>query len=141
MADFQKQTVVIVDADADFLKWASKHLAADSVEVVTTSTADEALKLFVDRKADLLIVEIQSQSEEAINLLKKVRMNQPNAMVILNGPISSTNTVIEAMRLGAFSYLLKPFARSELLLTVDQALHTRVLEKDNARLRLMLKEK
>ena len=124
MADFQKQTVVIVDSDADFLKWASKHLAADSVEILTVSKADEALKLFTDRKADLLIAEIQPQSEDGINLLREIRMNQPNAMVILNGPISSTNTVIEAMRLGAFDVLRKESINFELRPVAERALRT-----------------
>lgn len=124
MADFQKQTVVIVDADADFLKWASKHLAADSVEILTVSKADEALKLFVDKQADLLIAEFQSQPIDGIALLKEVRMNQPNAMVILNGPISSTNTVIEAMRLGAFDVLRKESISFELRSVAERALQT-----------------
>ncbi len=124
MADFQKQTVVIVDADADFLQWASKHLAADSVEILAVSKTDEALKLFTEKKADLLIAEIQSQSDDAINLLREVRMNQPNAMVILNGPVSSTNTVIEAMRLGAFDVLRKESINFELRPVAERALQT-----------------
>ena len=55
MEDSQKQTVVIADNDPDFLDWAARHLEAETVEVFTTQSSEEALKLFTDHKADLLI--------------------------------------------------------------------------------------
>jgi len=124
MGEFQKQTVVIADGDADFLKWASKHLAADSVDILTVSKADEALQLFEEKEADLLIADFQLQPFDGMELLKKIRMNLPNAMVILNGPISSTNTVIEAMRLGAFDVLRKESVNFELRPVAERALQT-----------------
>ena len=94
MEDTQKQTVVIADNDPDFLEWASKHLEADTVEVLTTRSSDEALKLFTDRRADLLIAEFHLRPFDGVELLKRIRMSNPNAMVILNGLVHSTNAVI-----------------------------------------------
>jgi DNA-binding NtrC family response regulator len=122
MEDLQKQTVVIADNDPDFLEWASRHLEAESVEVVTTRTADEALKLFTDRRADLLIAEFQMRPFDGVELLKRIRMAQPNAMVILNGRVHSTNAVIEAMRLGAFDVLRREAVNFELRGIAERAL-------------------
>jgi len=122
MEDFQKQTVVVADNDPDFLEWAARHLEAETVEVVTTRTADEALRLFAERRADLLIAEFQMRPFDGVELLRRVRMGDPNAMVILNGRVHSTNAVIEAMRLGAFDVLRREAVNFELRPVAERAL-------------------
>ncbi len=122
MADIQKQTIVVADNDSDFLEWASKHLEADSVTILTTSSSDEALRIFEERGGDLLIAEFNLQPLDGVALLKKVRLSQPNAMVILNGLVNSTNAVIESMRLGAFDVLRRESISFELRHVVEQAL-------------------
>jgi len=122
MSDIQKQTVVIADNDPDFLDWSSKHLEAETVEIVTTTSSDEALKLFKEKEADLLVAEFNLRPIEGLDLLKKVRLSQPNAMVILNGHINSTNAVIESMRLGAFDVLRRESINFELRQVAEQAL-------------------
>ena len=82
MEDIQKQTVVVADNDPDFLEWLSKHLEADTVEILTTNSSEEALKLFKDNDADLLIAEFHLRPFEGVDLLKKTRMAKPNAMVM-----------------------------------------------------------
>ena len=122
MEDIQKQTVVIADNDPDFLEWASKHLEADTVEVLTTRSSDEALKLFTERRADLLIAEFHLRPIDGVELLKRIRMSNPNAMVILNGLVHSTNAVIESMRLGAFDVLRRESVNFELRQVAERAL-------------------
>ncbi|MCB1089578.1 MAG: response regulator, partial [Verrucomicrobiae bacterium] len=122
MPNSETQTVIIADPDADFLAWGTKHLGAKSIEILTTSRADEALKLFTDRRADLLIAELHLAPFDGVELLKRVRQNFPNAMVLLNGSITSTNTLIEAMRLGAFDVVRKESLAFELRPAVEKAL-------------------
>jgi len=122
MEDTQKQTVVIADNDPDFLDWASRHLEAETVEVLTTRSSDEALKLFSERRADLLIAEFHLRPIDGVELLKRIRMSNPNAMVILNGLVHSTNAVIESMRLGAFDVLRRESVNFELRQVAERAL-------------------
>ncbi len=122
MEDIQKQSVVIADNDPDFLLWASKHLEAETVEVFTTKSSADALKLFNDQRADLLIAEFNLRPMDGVELLKNVRMSNPNAMVILTGTVHSTNTVIEAMRLGAFDVLRRESVNFELRQVAERAL-------------------
>ena len=61
-------------------------------------------------------------------------------MIVLTAH-GTVEQAVAAMHLGAFTYLLKPFGREELRLTVEQALHTRALETDNARLRRILQQR
>ena len=116
------QRLIIVDTDPDFLKWAERHLAAPSLEIVTTTSADEALRLFEENPADLLLAEIQLHPFDGLTLLKRVRMNYPDAMVLLNGTITSTNAVIEATRLGAYDVIRREAATFELRPTAEAAL-------------------
>jgi two-component system nitrogen regulation response regulator GlnG/two-component system response regulator AtoC len=62
---------------------------------------------------------------DGVELLKRIRMAQPNAMVILNGRVHSTNAVIEAMRLGAFDVLRREAVNFELRGIADLVLETR----------------
>ena len=124
MADIQKQTVIIADNDPDFLDWSSKHLEAESVEILTTVSSEEAFKLFEEKEADLLIAEFNLRPIEGLELLKKVRLSHPNAMVILNGQINSTNAVIESMRLGAFDVLRRESINFELRQVAEEALQS-----------------
>ena len=122
MATAPTQTVVIVDTDPDFLDWAAKHLAAPSLEIIPASRSDEALKIFLEKDADLLIGELLLEPFDGVELLRRVRQNLPNAMVLLNGAISSTNSLIEAMQLGAFDVLRKEAVNFELRHAVEKAL-------------------
>ncbi len=124
MPDIQKQTVIVVDKDPDFLAWSAKHLEADLVEIYTASSSEDGLALFTKYNADLLIAEFQLASLDGVALLKKVRLSKPNAMVILNGLANSTNSVIEAMRLGAFDVLRRESINFELRQVAERALQS-----------------
>jgi DNA-binding NtrC family response regulator len=116
------QRLIIADTDPDFLKWAERHLAAPSLEIITTTSAEEALQRFEAEPADLLLAEIQLHPFDGLTLLKRIRMNYPDAMVLLNGTITSTNAVIEATRLGAYDVIRREATAFELRPTVEAAL-------------------
>ncbi len=122
MSKPSQQTVIIADADADYLDWASRHLDAPTIEIVTTTRSDEALKLFTAKQADLLIVDLDLLPFDGLELLKRVRQNFPNAVVLLTGNLTSTNSVIEATRMGAYDVLRKEAISFDLRPTVEHAL-------------------
>ena len=112
--------IVILDQDPDFLDWILSHLEAEGVELKTASTPDEAENHFLKNEASLLIAELH----HGVELLKTIRMQVPNATVILNGAIFSTNAIIESMRLGAFDVLRRESLNFELKPTVERALQS-----------------
>ncbi len=120
----EQQTVIVADNDPDFLEWVQKHLSADSVDIFVTSSSDEAMKWFKEKKADLLIADFNLQPLDGVAVLKKTRLSFPNAMVILTGTVSSTNAVIDAMRIGAFDVLRKESIHFELRQVAEQALQS-----------------
>lgn len=116
--------ILIVDTDPDFLGWAAAHLKAPGVVVVTAEKADEALSIYQKNRADIVLAEVRLPGISGIELLKRIRMNDPNAMVILFSGVASTSNVIEAMRLGAYDVLGKEKLPYELRTIVESALRS-----------------
>lgn len=124
MPDVPDSRILIVDTDPDFLSWASGHLKAPGVTVITAERSEEALGVYQKQRADLVLAEVRMPGVSGIELLKRLRMNDPNAMVILFSGIASTSNVIEAMRLGAYDVLGKEKLPYELRTIVESALRS-----------------
>jgi two-component system nitrogen regulation response regulator GlnG len=122
MEDLPDSRILIVDSDPDFLAWASGHLKAPGVTIVTAERVEEALTSYQKTRSDLVLAEVRMPGTSGIELLKRLRQTDPNAMVILFSGIASTNNVIEAMRLGAYDVLGKEKLPYELRTVVESAL-------------------
>ena len=92
------QTVLAIDPDADFLQWVAKHLTASDVRVIGATNADQGFAVFQQEKPDIVLSELQLQPVTGMELLRRIRQTDPNALVILNTGFPPTNAVIEAMR-------------------------------------------
>ena len=111
----------VVDPDTDLLHWASTHLRAADVEVQCFERAEDVLAAYAKNKPHILICEARLPGMSGIELLKRVRQNDPNAMVILVGSIAGS-MVIDAMRLGAYDVLRKESLPYDLRPVVESAL-------------------
>jgi DNA-binding NtrC family response regulator len=101
------QTVLVVDPDTDFLKWAARQLAAAELRVLTAERADEALNVFARELPDLVIADTHLEPYTGQDLLTRIREREANAFVLLVSQYGTTQAVIEAMKLGAFDFLRK----------------------------------
>lgn len=119
------QTILIIDPETDFLDWAVRHLSTDAVGVITATNAEEGLKKFIEEKPDLVISEYYIKPVNGLELLKRARQHDPNAMVLLCTGFPPTNAVIEAMKLGAFDFLRKESLPYDLRPVVESALRSR----------------
>ena len=116
------QTILIVDSDTDFLKWAHHQLQAGTARVLTATTADEAYKIYCREDPDLLISETHLTPFSGLELLVKVRQRHPHATVILTSQFGTTQSVIESMKLGAFDFVRKETLPFNLKIVADAAL-------------------
>jgi len=114
----------LVDHDTDFLAWASGHLKAPGVVIETFQRAEDAVAGYQKAKADIVLSELRLQGTNGIELLKRLRQINPNAIVILTSAIASTSHVIEAMRLGAYDVLPKEKLTYELRVVVESAMRS-----------------
>jgi two-component system, NtrC family, response regulator len=134
--------ILLIDDDTSLREVVTFMLREAGHEVLPAADGQQGLGLLIE-KPDLVLTDIRMPGMDGMEVLRHIVEDGPDDAppVIVLTAHGTVKQAVEAMRLGAFSYLLKPFPRDELLLTVDQALHTSDLEKDNVRLRRMLKEK
>ena len=134
--------ILVIDDDTSLREVVRFILSEAGHEVIDAADGRAGLELLV-REPDLVITDIRMPGLDGMEVLARIRetggaTSPPVIVLTAHGTVEQA---VAAMRLGAFTYLLKPFGREELKLTVDQALHTRELETDNARLRRILQQR
>jgi two-component system, NtrC family, nitrogen regulation response regulator GlnG len=112
----------IVDSDTDFTTWAATHLKADDVIIEQFSRAEDALAAYAKDRPDLVLTEARLPGVSGIELLKRLRQQDPNAMVLLFSGLAGTSAVIESMRLGAYDFVRKEQMPYDLRSLVESAL-------------------
>ena len=106
-------------------------LERQGYDVVSAASGREAMKLLMQSTFDLVLTDIVIQDGNGIALLERVHELQPQLPVVMVSAIHDISVAIDAMRRGAYDYLLKPFEREHLLSTVQRALTQRQKLKSN----------
>ena len=117
-------TLLLVDSDIDFLEWATKHLEAPDLRILRCDSSDKALKVIAGTKVDLVLADLLTKPVDGLELLTKIRAQDPAIVVILLAGFPSTAQIIEATRLGARDVLRKEALNFELRLVVENAFQT-----------------
>lgn len=115
--------ILVVD-DEKTLRWAAeKALKAEKFLVDTASTGEEALKIFEsDNDIKLVILDIKMPGISGIEVLKKVKEIRQDTFVIMISAFGDMETTIEAMKNGAYDFLLKPFDIEKMISVVKKAI-------------------
>lgn len=127
--------IIVVDDEPGMREFLEIMLQKDGYEVLTASDGPEALDRIENDLYDLAIVDIQMPMMNGIEVLKKINDCSPETTVIMITAYASHETAIEAMKLGAYDYITKPFKIDEIKLVIKKALDKKKLERENTRLR------
>jgi two-component system nitrogen regulation response regulator GlnG len=119
------QTILVVDPDTDFLGWAQRHLQSDHTRVVSTTSAEDAFTLFLELQPALTLTEVYVSPVNGVELLNRIRQQDPNAMVVLTTGFPATSFIIDSMKFGAFEFLRKERLPYELRAVAEAALRAR----------------
>lgn len=114
--------VLLVDDEANILMVLSCMLKSKKHDVVSTTEGQKAIDLVKAETFDLLISDIRMNPVDGMTVLRAARAAKPDMPVLMLTAYGSQETAQEAVGLGAFGYLLKPFNLQELLLTVQRAI-------------------
>jgi len=123
--------MLVVDDETHVRSMVGSTLERSGYEVMLASSASEALDLLEQTSYDLVLTDIVMQDVSGITLLEKVHAQFPNLPVVMVTAIHDISVAIDAMRRGAYDYLLKPFERDHLLKTVERALEHRYLLEES----------
>ena len=118
------QRILIVDDEADVAYSFQRVLAEEPVEVVGVTSGLEGLKRLKKEACDLVLLDVRIGTEHGIEIFRQIRKEHPKQLVIVMTAHGTAQTAIEAMKLGAFDYILKPFDVPELLSILRRALQT-----------------
>src|SRR3990172_1709178 len=110
-------------------------LAKDGYEVSSASEAAAAIRRIAQGDLDLVICDLRLGQESGLDVLRAVKQASPGTEVVMVTAFATTENAIQAMKLGAHDYVLKPFKVEELRLVVAKALEHRALVQENRVLR------
>ncbi len=130
--------VLLVDDEPSILSVLSTVLKAEDYDVTSASDGQQAIDMLRQDDFDLLISDIRMSPVNGMDVLKIVHDEKPSTSVIMLTAYGSVETAIEALKLGAFDYVTKPFKVDELLITVQRALAYRDALNENASLKQQL---
>lgn len=128
-------TILVVDDEPGMREFLEIMLQKDGYNVETAADGPEAIDKIEEKLFDLAIVDIQMPVLNGIEVLKKFNEKSPDTTVIMITAYASHETAIEAMKLGAYDYITKPFKIDEIKLVIKKALEKKKLERENTRLR------
>src|SRR3954469_25510262 len=129
--ELRMATVLIVDDKEMMRDSLSLALSRAGHKAVTTGDPSEALALIRQHRPACVITDLKMPKMDGIELLQKIRGQRPYVPVVLMTAFATIGTAVQAMRLGAFDYVQKPFESEEILVIVDRAIEHQKLVSEN----------
>lgn len=132
--------VAVVDDDLEMGRLVTDLLADEGYSVDRYSSAQEALVKFKKELPQVLITDLKMKEIDGMMFLKKVQSDYPQVVTVMMTAFGSIETAIEAMKLGAYHYIVKPFKNEEMVLVARRAMERAKLTQENKTLRNELKK-
>jgi DNA-binding NtrC family response regulator len=130
-----KASILIVDDERVVRDSLGKWFEEDGYTVDTASNAREALLKLSAQRWDLFLVDVKMPGMDGLELQRKIRDVDPEAIVIIMTGYASVETAVQALKDGAYDYLTKPFDPDDLAQVIRKALEPRHMQEDNIRRR------
>ena len=128
-----KQRLLLVDDDEVFLRPLHRTLELAGYEVLPVQSAEEALDTLKAEDVDLVLTDRRLPGMDGVGLVRHVKAEHADLAVVVMTAYGSIESAVEAMRLGAEDYLVKPFETPELLLVIRRAIEFQALKSANRR--------
>ena len=123
----QQPKVLVVDDEESVVVTIKAILQLDGYDVATTTSAAEARKMVRDQEFDLVLTDLRLEDGDGLEVLRAVREHFPETVTIMLTGYASLESAIQALRVGAYDYLVKPSEVEELRSTVARGIERRRL--------------
>jgi DNA-binding NtrC family response regulator len=117
-----RKSILVVDDERNQREILETILSGEGYDVTTASSGEAAMKFVESRRFDLVLTDLKMTGMSGLGLLKELTNFDKSIIVILLTAHGSVDSAVDALRLGAFDYLQKPYDSAKLLETVDRAL-------------------
>lgn len=116
-----QHTLLVIDDEAGIRFTIQEILAGNDVRVLTAANAADGLRLVTEESPDVVLLDIRLEAESGIDVFHQIKQLNPRSLVVFITGHGTTDTAIQAMKLGAFDYLVKPLDFNQLQQVVEQA--------------------
>jgi two-component system, NtrC family, response regulator AtoC len=132
------EKILIVDDELLIRNFLAEALSRKHFEVMTAENGNKAVSLLKEHAFDMVITDMKMPDITGIDVLRKAKELSPNTIVVIMTAFGSIENAVEAMRLGAFHYLLKPFSADTIEAVIEKAQEHLSLVHENQYLRQQL---
>ncbi|MFC1724147.1 sigma-54-dependent transcriptional regulator [candidate division KSB1 bacterium] len=119
--------VLVIDTDQESVNLIHRFLGNADYQLVVQNNTDEALQIISGKGIDLIIVEISTPDFDGIKFIHNTKKVYPKIQIIATSSNNDIKTTVEALKNGAFDYLVKPFTGDEVLTKVAKAIEKETL--------------
>jgi DNA-binding NtrC family response regulator len=132
--------VLVVDDEPDFCEALRDFLEAKDFKVVAAHDAEEAMSAYGKHRPDVVLLDVRMPGRSGLEVLKDIGQHAHDALVIMTTAVDEVATAVEAMKLGAYDYLLKPLDTEDLGAALERAQEHRTLKQEVERRRALQKD-
>ncbi len=135
-----KPRILVVDDEESIREFLDIMLRKEGYEVTCVEDGQKAIDTLKKKSFDLLISDLQMPNVTGIELLKHCRETYPDLLFMMITAFGTAESAVEAMKMGAYDYITKPFKIDEVRINIANALRSRNLEVENRVLRKELQK-
>ena len=133
--------ILIVDDELIMRESLAGWLERDGHQVKTAASGEEALEMLESTRCDILLVDIKMEGISGLDVLRQIKESDPDVAVVMITAYGSIPTAIEAMKHGAYDYLLKPFDPNELGVLIEKIIEHQQQARENLFLKQQHKDR
>jgi DNA-binding NtrC family response regulator len=133
--------LLIVEDEETLCESLKRVLSKQGYIVDTVNSAESAIAMLQDNPYDLIVTDIILPGINGIELIRKIKEDNPEQIVVVMTAYASLETAVEALRAGSYDYIVKPVMHEEIKQIVKNAINQKVLQKENLMLKCQLENK
>jgi two-component system response regulator AtoC len=115
------RSILIVDDEALTLRTIGRALESEGYDVLVATTGEDALGIFSEQKPALALLDVVLPGINGIEVLRQTKKLSPATIVVMMSAYHMVDRAVEAMKLGAYDYLIKPFHLADMVSTIQRA--------------------
>ena len=135
-----KEKILIIDDEAEMLDNCRRILKRSGYDCLLLQESENFARVLKEELPDLILTDLRMPKKDGMSVLKEAKAVDPDIVVLLFTAYGSIKSALEACKLGAFDYILKPFSAEQLRIAVNRGIKQKRLSDENKYLRSQLKE-
>ena len=123
------RSILIVEDDPLVRKTLASQLAKKGFDIAVAETGEDGVRAFGESSPDLVLLDVRLPDIDGLEVLRRIKERSRRAVILVMTAFDDMKTTVDAIKLGAFEYLVKPLNATELELAIEKAFQVRALEE------------